>query len=139
MTVPDRVREAALREAKDAAVREAMGRLSPGAVHALRAAAKLRNSTPEEVLREELRDYVASQIPYVDVEGIIRNMAGVFYTAGRRFLRKALAFAETTKPRRGFGAVSAYWGKGKTQSPSMPVLSVSSMGLSPNQIASTAS
>ena len=98
MTVPDRVREAALREAKDAAVREAkdaavreakdaavreaMGRLSPGAVHALRAAAKLRNSTPEEVLREELRDYVASQIPYVDVEGIIRNMAGVFYTAG---------------------------------------------------------
>ena len=68
MTVPDRVREAALREAKDAAVREAMGRLSPGAVHALRAAAKLRNSTPEEVLREELR--------------IIRNMAGVFYTAG---------------------------------------------------------
>ena len=70
MTVPDRVREAALREAKDAAV------------HALRAAAKLRNSTPEEVLREELRDYVASQIPYVDVEGIIRNMAGVFYTAG---------------------------------------------------------
>ena len=82
MTVPDRVREAALREAKDAAVREAMGRLSPGAVHALRAAAKLRNSTPEEVLREELRDYVAAQIPYVDVEGIIRNMAGVFYTAG---------------------------------------------------------
>ena len=82
VTVPDRVREAALREAKDAAVREAMGRLSPGAVHALRAAAKLRNSTPEEVLREELRDYVASQIPYVDVEGIIRNMAGVFYTAG---------------------------------------------------------
>ena len=34
------------------------------------------------MLREELRDYVASQIPYVDVEGIIRNMAGVFYTAG---------------------------------------------------------
>lgn len=82
MTLPDTIREQAMREARDAAVREAMGRLSPSALHALRAAAKLRNASPEEVLQEELRDYVASQIPFVDVEGIIRNMAGVFYTAG---------------------------------------------------------
>lgn len=82
MTLSDTIREQAMREARDAAVREAMGRLSPGALHALRAAAKLRNASPEEVLQEELRDYVASQIPFVDVEGIIRNMAGVFYTAG---------------------------------------------------------
>lgn len=82
MTLPDTVRDEALRAAREAALRDAMNRLSPGALHALRAAARLRNATPEEVLQDELRDYVSSQIPYVDVEGIIRNMAGVFYTAG---------------------------------------------------------
>lgn len=68
--------------AKEAALKNAMSRLSPGAMHALKAAAKLRNSTPEDVLREELSDYLASQIPFVDVEGIVRNMRGSFFTAG---------------------------------------------------------
>lgn len=74
--------------------REIMGRLSPEAMRALHAVSEMRNRPPEEVLREELRGYIADKLPIPDVEGIIHAMAERFYALGyacgtaKRFLRK---------------------------------------------------
>ena len=85
MTVPDRVREAALREAKDAAVREAMGRLSPGAVHALRAAAKLLDAGVAPLTL--VNDYL---IPAL-------NAVGDDYESGKVFLPQLISAADAAK------------------------------------------
>ena len=68
--------------------REIMGRLSPEAMRTLRAVSEMRNRPAEDVLREELRGYIA------DVEAIIHAMGERFYALGyacgtaKRFLRK---------------------------------------------------
>ena len=74
---------------------EVMGRLSPEAMRALRAVAEMRNRPAEEVLREELRGYIADKLPPMpDIELIIHSMAERFYALGyacgtaKRFLRK---------------------------------------------------
>ena len=77
----------------------AMQRLSPQSLHALRAVAKLQEKTPEEVLEEELRDYVGSQIPAVDVEAIIQNMSPMLYQAGYT-LGRLRAWAQDWQRRR---------------------------------------
>ena len=66
--------------------REIMGRLSPEAMRTLRAVSEMRNRPAEDVLREELRGYIA--------EAIIHAMGERFYALGyacgtaKRFLRK---------------------------------------------------
>ena len=75
--------------------RQAMGRLSPEALRALHAVAEMRNRPAEEVLREELKGYIADKLPPMpDIEYIIHSMAERFYALGyacgtaKRFLRK---------------------------------------------------
>lgn len=70
------------REMTTAAARQMMHKLSPDAMRALRTVARMRNQPPEEVLRDELRDYIAAQLPIVDVEGIVRAMGSKFYSLG---------------------------------------------------------
>lgn len=48
--------------------REIMGRLSPEAMRTLRAVSEMRNRPAEDVLREELRGYIADKLPLPDVE-----------------------------------------------------------------------
>lgn len=54
--------------------REIMGRLSPEAMRTLRAVSEMRNRPAEDVLREELRGYIADKLPLPDVEAIIHAM-----------------------------------------------------------------
>lgn len=74
--------------------REIMGRLSPEAMRTLRAVSEMRNRPAEDVLREELRGYIADKLPLPDVEAIIHAMGERFYALGyacgtaKRFLRK---------------------------------------------------
>ena len=73
--------------------REIMGRLSPEAMRTLRAVSEMRNRPAEDVLREELRGYIADKLPLPDVEAIIHAMGERFYALGyacgtaKRFLR----------------------------------------------------
>lgn len=77
--------------------REIMGRLSPEAMRTLRAVSEMRNRPAEDVLREELRGYIADKLPLPDVEAIIHAMGERFYALGyacgtaKRFLRKLRA------------------------------------------------
>ena len=66
----------------DQAVRQMMGRLSPEAFRALRAIGRMRNQSPEEALREEIRLYIEDRIPLPDAEYIISNMKFRFYQLG---------------------------------------------------------
>lgn len=59
-----------------------MRSLSPEAMHALRAIAEMKDRSPEDVLRDEIRAYAASRLPIPDVESIIRTMSEQFYTLG---------------------------------------------------------
>ncbi len=70
------------KELTDEALGRIMRGLSPDAMRALRAVSEMRRRSPEDVLRDELRKYIADRLPLVDVEGIIRAMAGRFYEAG---------------------------------------------------------
>lgn len=78
--------------------REIMGRLSPEAMRTLRAVSEMRNRPAEDVLREELRGYIADKLPLPDVEAIIHAMGERFYALGyacgtaKRFLRKRQSF-----------------------------------------------
>ena len=55
--------------------------LSPEAMHALKAIAEMKDRSPEDVLRDEIREY-ARRLPIPDVESIIHTMAEQFYTLG---------------------------------------------------------
>lgn len=57
--------------------REIMGRLSPEAMRTLRAVSEMRNRPAEDVLREELRGYIADKLPLPDVEAIIHAMGNL--------------------------------------------------------------
>lgn len=66
----------------DEAMSRLMRGLSPDALRALHAVAEMRNRSPEDVLRDEIRNYIADKLPPVDVEGIIHAMADRFYQFG---------------------------------------------------------
>lgn len=75
------------------AIRELMGRLSPEALHTLRALAEMKHRPPEAVLEEALRGYLADRLPLPDVEALIGRLHEEAYALGyacgslRRFLR----------------------------------------------------
>ena len=103
--------------------REIMGRLSPEAMRTLRAVSEMRNRPAEDVLREELRGYIADKLPLPDVEAIIHAMGERFYEKTARNL-----------------AVPGRCIFQGIQSPDFKsfFLRPSSMALSPSQMASTA-
>lgn len=78
----------------DEAIRQVMNRLSPEALRALHAVSEMRSRSPEDVLRDELKGYIADKLPPVDIEGIIHAMADRFYAFGyfcgsaKRWLRE---------------------------------------------------
>lgn len=128
--------------------REIMGRLSPEAMRTLRAVSEMRNRPAEDVLREELRGYIADKLPLPDVEAIIHAMGERFYALGyacgtaKRFLRKLRAndpqsFNEMTARNLAVPGRCIFQG---IQSPDFKsfFLRPSSMALSPSQMASTA-
>lgn len=92
--MPDHLPGQAGERLSDEAIRQVMGRLSPEALRALHAVSQMRNRPPEEVLREELKGYIADKLPPVDIEGIIHAMAERFYAFGyfcgtaKRWLRE---------------------------------------------------
>ncbi len=77
----------------DQALRQMMGRLSPEAFRALRAVSRMRNQSPEDALRDEIRQYIEDKVPVPDVEYLIHSMRQRFYQLGytigslRRWLR----------------------------------------------------
>ena len=64
------------------ATRQMMSRLSPEAFRALRAIGKMRNQSPEEALRDEIRGYIEDKLPLPDPEWVIRSMHERFYQLG---------------------------------------------------------
>lgn len=70
-----------------------MSRLSPDALNTLRMVADMKKRPPEEVLREEIENAIANQLPPVPIEEIIRLMGARCYELGylvgsaKRFLR----------------------------------------------------
>ncbi|MDO5531178.1 hypothetical protein [Sutterella sp.] len=91
--IEDRARAAVEAKLREEAIARIYRGLSPEAMRALHAVSEMRNRPPEEVLREELQGYILEKLPPVDIEGIIRTMAGRFYQLGflcgtaRRFVR----------------------------------------------------
>lgn len=72
----------AIERLTDEAVRRVMGRMTPEAFRALRAVGRMRNQSPEEALREEIRLYIEEKIPLPDTESLISAMRDRFYQAG---------------------------------------------------------
>lgn len=70
------------KELDDAAMQRLMRGLSPNALRALHAAAEMRNRPAEDVLRDEIRNYIADRLPPVDIEGVIHAMGDRFYQLG---------------------------------------------------------
>ena len=112
--------------------REIMGRLSPEAMRTLRAVSEMRNRPAEDVLREELRGYIADKLPLPDVEAIIHAMGERFYGAN-----DPQSFNEMTARNLAVPGRCIFQG---IQSPDFKsfFLRPSSMALSPSQMASTA-
>ncbi len=78
----DQVEREAVGRLTDAAARQMLSRLSPEAFRALRALGRMRNMSPEEALREEIRGYIEDKVPLPDAEFIIRSMRSRFYQLG---------------------------------------------------------
>ena len=55
-------------------LRGVYSKLSPQSVKIIENLARARGSTPQEVLAEALKGYLASELPRIDVEGIIRGL-----------------------------------------------------------------
>lgn len=70
------------RDLARADVARMMSRLSPDALRTLRMVADMRNRSPEDVLREEIENAVAEQLPPVPIEEIIRLMGARCYELG---------------------------------------------------------
>ena len=72
----------------------AMRALSPQARIALETAAQLQNRPAEEVLREEIRNYITGRLPIVNIDAAIQAIQATAHTAGyligrlRRFARE---------------------------------------------------
>lgn len=72
----------------------AMRALPPQARIALETAAQLQNRTAEEVLREEIRNYITGRLPIVNIDAAIQAIQATAHTAGyligrlRRFARE---------------------------------------------------
>lgn len=68
------------------------GKLSPDAIKILKSVAQARGSTPEEVLREALKGYLATEVPSIDIEGIVKSLKPGFRQAGFAVGRAAALF-----------------------------------------------
>ena len=72
----------------------AMRALPPQARIALETAAQLQNRPAEEVLREEIRNYITGRLPIVNIDAAIQAIQATAHTAGyligrlRRFARE---------------------------------------------------
>lgn len=66
-------------------VNRIMAGLSPEARHALEVMSQMKNSTPEDVLREEIKRYIAGRIPSIDIEGALSLVKQRAYQAGYIF------------------------------------------------------
>lgn len=70
-----------------------MQALPPEARLALNTMAQLQNRSVEDVLRDEIANYIAGKIPHVDLEGAVSTIKSTAYQAGymlgrlRRFAR----------------------------------------------------
>lgn len=60
-----------------------MQALPPQARIALNAMSELQHRSPEDVLRDEIRNYIAGRIPAVDLEGAVASIRSSAYEAGR--------------------------------------------------------
>ena len=74
-------------------VERVMQGLSPQARAALKVMSEMQNRPAEDVLRDEIRNYIAGRLPALDIEGAVRAIADRAYQAGyivgslRRFAR----------------------------------------------------
>lgn len=75
-------------------VNRVMAALPPEARLALNTMAQLQNRSVEDVLREEIANYIAGKIPHVDLDGAMSTIKSTAYQAGfmlgrlRRFARE---------------------------------------------------
>lgn len=63
-------------------VEKVMRGLPPEARTALNVMAEMQQRPPEDVLRDEIRKYIAGRLPSIDVEGAIRSLRDRSYQAG---------------------------------------------------------
>lgn len=59
-----------------------MQALPPEARLALNTMAQLQNRSVEDVLRDEIANYIAGKIPHVDLEGAVSTIRDTAYQAG---------------------------------------------------------
>ena len=63
-------------------INHVMSRLSPQSVKVIESLAKAKGSTPQEVLSEALRGYLASELPSIDLEGLVQSLKPQVRQAG---------------------------------------------------------
>lgn len=75
-------------------VRRVMDRLSPQARMALDTISQAQNRPVEDVLRDEIRAYIAGRLPAIDIDGAMKAIQMTAYKAGwllgrlKRFARE---------------------------------------------------
>lgn len=78
----------------DEDVRRVMDRLSPQARIALDTISQAQNRPVEDVLRDEIRTYIAGRLPSIDIDGAMKAIQVTAYKAGwllgrlKRFARE---------------------------------------------------
>lgn len=63
-------------------VDKVMQGLPPQARTALNVMAKMQKRPPEDVLRDEIRNYIAGRLPAIDLEGAVKAIQERSYQAG---------------------------------------------------------
>lgn len=67
---------------KDIIVQQMLTQMTPQALRVLETIATKRDKNVEDVLRDEIENYIARELPLPPVDEIISTMAGRFYELG---------------------------------------------------------
>lgn len=67
---------------KQETVERVMERLSPEAKFALHTLSEMQKRSPEDVLRDEIKNYIEGKLPAIDIDAIMRSLKDTAYRAG---------------------------------------------------------
>lgn len=79
---------------KQETVERVMERLSPEARFALHTLSEMQKRSPEDVLRDEIKNYIEGKLPAIDIDAVMRSLKDTAYRAGyiigsvRKFARR---------------------------------------------------
>ena len=67
---------------KQETVDRVMERLSPEARFALHTLSEMQKRPPEDVVRDEIKNYIEGKLPAIDIDAIMRSLKDTAYRAG---------------------------------------------------------